>query len=255
MNVLEQSGIYIVVNTVNGKVYVGKTKDKLRIRWQQHVALARRGSKFPFHCAIRKYGPEVFQLHLLSSVPISPGSPEEVYFIARYRATESRHGYNLALGGDAPSRIWTEEQRLEQSRKFKECNPMSDLVVRSKMVAALTGRELSKTQCQAISAYMHRNNPSMRPDVKIQRSKFLSENNPSSKVGNRKASSERLSALQKQPGYVHPMDKIENRKKASDRAKGTIWIHRGAERKHIRPREFESYQVAGWVRGLGTRRL
>lgn len=150
---------------------------------------------------------------------------------------------------------WTPEARRGQSEKLKKSNPMDQLEARAKSSKALTGRELSDDHCEKISKFMKENNPSTRPEVKVQRSKQLKESNPGRLSENRRTSSQRMLDRQRQPGYIHPMNKLENRKKASDRAKGTIWIHRGEDKKHIRPDEFEDYQIAGWVRGLGTRRL
>jgi hypothetical protein len=47
--------IYLITNTVNGKVYVGKTIGELRRRWSQHIKVAKKGSPTHFSNAIRKY--------------------------------------------------------------------------------------------------------------------------------------------------------------------------------------------------------
>src|SRR5438128_1892521 len=108
--------VYVIRNTVNGKHYVGKTMQTIARRWSNHLSLARRGGKRPFHRAIRKYGAEAFQtvmecrvesLHLLS--------PAEMAFVSSFNA-KVPNGYNLTDGGEG-SVGWkpTEETRSKMS--------------------------------------------------------------------------------------------------------------------------------------------
>jgi hypothetical protein len=49
--------IYVVTNTVNGKVYVGKTTKPFDGRWKEHQRITRSKSKRHYlHNAIRKHG-------------------------------------------------------------------------------------------------------------------------------------------------------------------------------------------------------
>ena len=48
--------VYLITNTVNGKVYVGQTINGLSKRWKGHKNDVRNGSQNPLHRAIRKYG-------------------------------------------------------------------------------------------------------------------------------------------------------------------------------------------------------
>jgi group I intron endonuclease len=54
--------IYLVYNESNGKGYLGQTKFPIQVRWRQHLSNARRGCKYPLHCAIRKHGPGAFEI-------------------------------------------------------------------------------------------------------------------------------------------------------------------------------------------------
>jgi len=95
--------IYKVTNTVNGKNYVGFTKDYKR-RKQEHLREARRGKrKYPLYCAINKYGTEVFEWNILyqSKALEYTLSWAEPHFILEYLA-EAPLGYNTAKGGTAP---------------------------------------------------------------------------------------------------------------------------------------------------------
>lgn len=63
---MAESGIYEIVNLVNGKRYVGSAVDT-RKRWQDHRSYLRRGAH---HCHIlqkawRKYGEAAFEFRVL----------------------------------------------------------------------------------------------------------------------------------------------------------------------------------------------
>jgi hypothetical protein len=63
--------IYLLRNRVTGRVYIGKTSKSLEERWQTHLRDSRAGSSLPTHNAIRKYGPDAFEVVLLSTYALS----------------------------------------------------------------------------------------------------------------------------------------------------------------------------------------
>lgn len=88
--------IYIVENTVNSKIYVGKTTYSAEQRWKNHVGTARCGSTTYFHRAIRKYGADAFAVRVLETVD-DPGvlNDREIHWIATLEPD-----YNLTTGGE-----------------------------------------------------------------------------------------------------------------------------------------------------------
>ncbi len=99
--------LYQHTNTVNGKRYIGYSKEPLRERLKGHVKSARRGSKYHFHCAIRKYGIEVFVSEALSYEETEEGAKDaEILYIL-----DRQPEYNMTMGGDGTS-----------GRKFKNPN-------------------------------------------------------------------------------------------------------------------------------------
>ena len=93
--------IYLIRNRINGKIYIGKTAQKLEVRWKQHIRDSRHKTTH-FYLALRKYGPTAFELSLLSSFAESQQqlNEQEIYFIAKYRANDRAIGYNTTQGGD-----------------------------------------------------------------------------------------------------------------------------------------------------------
>lgn len=95
--------IYLIINKVNGKPYVGATIANPEIRWKRHVRSAiKEEDGQALHDAIRKYGSENFEI-----LPIMEHQDKnfvfntlESYFIEFFHAHGSKGGYNMTTGGD-----------------------------------------------------------------------------------------------------------------------------------------------------------
>lgn len=92
--------IYKIFNSVNDKVYIGKTLSSIEKRFQEHKKDSSRDTENirPLYRAMNKYGCDCFFVDLLEEVPIEHLSEREQFWIAYY---DSYHnGYNATLGGD-----------------------------------------------------------------------------------------------------------------------------------------------------------
>lgn len=114
--------VYLIVNHINGKAYVGKTNQTLGRRWSQHVYKAQSGSNTHLHHAIRKYGPNAFYMQILDVPEDCLAFEKEIEFISRFGTTDRAVGYNLTCGGDG----------VEQTPE-----------IRNKISVALTGKQIS----------------------------------------------------------------------------------------------------------------
>ena len=65
--------VYVIVNQINGKMYVGSTERELKIRWQKHLVKTNEGSLCTLHKAIRKYGRDNFDIRMIEEY--SSGKP------------------------------------------------------------------------------------------------------------------------------------------------------------------------------------
>ena len=56
--------IYKITNTINGKMYIGKTEQTIEKRFQQHCSDSQRDgiNNRPLYKAMRKYGVEFFSI-------------------------------------------------------------------------------------------------------------------------------------------------------------------------------------------------
>lgn len=90
--------IYKITNTINGKMYIGKTESTIEKRFQQHCKDSQREktSNRPLYRAMRKYGVEFFSIEEIEETD----NPEEreIYWIEFYGTF--KNGYNATIGGD-----------------------------------------------------------------------------------------------------------------------------------------------------------
>ncbi len=91
--------LYIATNRVNGKVYIGQTRQSFARRKSRHLWDAARNSPCRFHAAIRMYGPDAFEFKMLAIGPAGGWLSEmEIRTIKAYDSFNA--GYNDTKGGE-----------------------------------------------------------------------------------------------------------------------------------------------------------
>ncbi len=156
--------IYLITNTVNGKQYVGQTRQSVRERFRWHMAAYERTTT-PLARAVRKYGPESFTVTVLEKCStIEQLGDAEARWIHEL-GTLAPNGYNVRPGGfHAPlaletrrkigeagkGRVFSPERNAKISRALKgrEFTPEW----REKISQAGTGRKLTLKQIEALRA-------------------------------------------------------------------------------------------------------
>lgn len=141
--------IYKIVNTINGKIYIGYTNQrKPESRWKKHLSDLNTLDR-PLYRAMRKYGVENFTFDVIycSLNGEHTLSQMESHFIKEYKSHISTNmGYNIATGGqsnlgwvpsDATRAKWreskknriitdsTKQKTSESLKKFHENNPQA----------------------------------------------------------------------------------------------------------------------------------
>lgn len=104
--------IYKHTNKINGKRYVGWAivkhkqlpQNAMMRRWKTHCSVTKKGSRSLFHCAIRKYGEDVFNHEILDVMSSRCGILQaEKLWITRccsYAFDHPGSGYNMTKGGE-----------------------------------------------------------------------------------------------------------------------------------------------------------
>ncbi len=116
--------IYMVVNKINDKSYIGKTYSTTEIRWKQHCREYKRVTicNRPLYRAMNKYGIEAFEVLQLGKFEEGELEKQEIYFIGLFDTY--RNGYNATLGGDG-TKIYTFSKK-EIEKAIKNADSISD---------------------------------------------------------------------------------------------------------------------------------
>lgn len=94
----KESSIYALRCKTTGKVYIGRSQDPLA-RMRQHLQHLKRGDNYygtdSFKEDFEKHGAADFECYVLESrVPPHKFREREAFWIAEYKATDPRYGYN-----------------------------------------------------------------------------------------------------------------------------------------------------------------
>lgn len=156
--------IYAIVNTLNGKRYIGSAVNPSK-RYQVHLCLLQRGSHYNAHLqnSWSKYGKDSFCFHIVEAVG-NPSFliPQEQAWMDFYTSYDPKLGYNLCpTAGSNLGRTFSEEARRNNSQAQK--GKVLSKECRRKISLALTGQNhpnygktRSKATCKKISKTLAR---------------------------------------------------------------------------------------------------
>lgn len=106
--------VYQHINKINGKRYIGITKQNPESRWGTD-GINYKSSPY-FYSAIQKYGWDNFDHEILfSDLTKEEACIKEIELIAYFQTQDKQHGYNIMEGGSAPT--IPEEIRIVMSEK------------------------------------------------------------------------------------------------------------------------------------------
>lgn len=115
--------IYQITNTVNGKIYIGKTTKTIEERFQGHIRHSRRQGQTLLYRALRKYGTEAFITTELESGFDNEDALNEAEI--RYIA-ELKPQYNMTAGGDGTSGLVVSEETRKKLSEVRKGKPKSE---------------------------------------------------------------------------------------------------------------------------------
>lgn len=108
--------LYSVTNTITGKKYIGYTSKSSQIRFQQHLAEARKNCPGHFKNALRKYSKENWILETIDfAYTLDEAHRKEIELIAIFDT--KTNGYNSNTGGQGTVGIKWSENSKENAKK------------------------------------------------------------------------------------------------------------------------------------------
>ena len=181
--------VYIVINKVNGKRYVGKTVYPLKFRRRHHENDSKK-SRLPFHNALRKYGFDQFTWQVCFNHTDESVLFEKEKRLIRLLKTRGPAGYNLTDGGEGITGYRHTEavkrqikaQRLgttlteEIKVKIRASTKLTMSTPEYKAKAGLAQKGLVKSESHRrnlAAAKLGDLNPTKRPEVRAKISKAL----------------------------------------------------------------------------------
>lgn len=113
------SKIYKITNLINGKIYIGYTKNTLEKRFAEHACYKYDDhSRMPIVGAIKKYGKENFKIELIEESEDDEyiHKERESFWIKELRTQDKTIGYNVADGGEGGDTL-SNNPHLEEIRE------------------------------------------------------------------------------------------------------------------------------------------
>lgn len=159
--------IYKATCLVNGKMYIGATRNTLEKRMRSHKIHSKK-SNYHFYNAIRKYGFDNFTWNIIAECATEIElSSQEKYYIKFYGSTDDAVGYNMSEGGVAPImrgklngmfgkthseavKLTARNRLLNKKWEDRYGKEMSD-TIKAKLSASHTGRKNSAETLKKMS--------------------------------------------------------------------------------------------------------
>lgn len=113
------SGIYAIVNKDNGKMYIGRAVNIAK-RWAYHQWSLGVDRHFNQHLQRAWNKGDHFDFEVIEECPKEMLNDREIYWIAHYKTTDDKYGYNLCDGGGTTTgRKFSEETKKKMSEQRK----------------------------------------------------------------------------------------------------------------------------------------
>lgn len=146
----EKCGVYMITNTVNGKLYIGSTRDCFKTRWKTHLKKLRNGTHPNAHLqsAFLKYGDSNFMLTVVEVCDKESVLDREQYYLDYYKSYDREIGYNIEK--NVYKADISEETRFKISKTLKDGYASGKIKSHTQFVKGQTAWNKGMT-CKSIS--------------------------------------------------------------------------------------------------------
>lgn len=115
--------IYRLFDYVNEKNYIGQTKKTAEERFKDHISYHGHTNDTPVDRAIREFGPEAFEIHVIGRFPVDDLSYQEAKYIMEYNSLVP-NGYNVqrhsGLDRDKIAHLYVHRTTAVEVKPIKE---------------------------------------------------------------------------------------------------------------------------------------
>lgn len=242
-------GIYALINTETLEEYIGKSIN-IEVRWSEHKKGAIKGINTKLYRAIRKYGWEKFDKHIIEECLEAELNDKEIYWIKHLDTY--KHGYNMTLGGEGVrffgeengmfGRHHTEESKQKMSRNHKGTTSW----LKGKHVPEEVKRKISETLKGKPS--WNKGKPwSEETKRKMSESR---KGKPNNKLKGRHLSTEIKTKISETVKKTMCSEEIRNKcRQGGYNTIGRIWINNSETTKRVKDEELNNYLSNGWKLG------
>lgn len=151
---MDEHIVYKITNTINGKIYIGKTKKYygatkygIERRLKKHIYDATKNKQQNkekdcprLYNAIRKYGGANFKTEELEITDSKNIDNKEIYYIKLYDSTNRNIGYNIASGGKGRKVVFvSEDVRKKISKAQGKTNDVNIVPYKNKKTGEIIG--------------------------------------------------------------------------------------------------------------------
>jgi group I intron endonuclease len=118
------SGIYKITNLINGKIYIGQSRN-LRRRQNEYSRYSEKKGHGLMKRAILKYGWGNFRFEVIEECPADLLNEREEFHINEFKSYEKGIGYNMVYGAESHhNHVYSTELREKRSEQYTgEGNP------------------------------------------------------------------------------------------------------------------------------------
>lgn len=148
-----RSGIYVIRNVINGKLYVGSSAD-IPTRFKSHREYLRRENHDNAHLSLawQQYGESAFEFLIIEFCAVDDLLIHEQAWIDKLHVTDPEFGYNMALIAGSPmrGRKQTTKFYLAHARAHKSRKNKPETIEKMRKSGGHAQTEETKTKISAI---------------------------------------------------------------------------------------------------------
>ncbi len=115
--------IYKITNKINGKIYIGRTTQKLSTRWNSHRGgiYAKKNIHLKLYQALAQHGKENFSIEAIDyAKDFKELKLKESEYIQKTESYKDEIGYNMSMDTDMGLELLSEESKLKRGRSIHE---------------------------------------------------------------------------------------------------------------------------------------